>query len=278
LRKWRERLDALGVDIRMRDAWTGWDSTPEADAVVLALGGASWPSTGSDGSWASVMKESGIAVTALRPANCGFVVSWSDAFRTKFAGKPLKNIALSFGDGSARGDAIVSDDGLEGGPVYALSAELRDTIARDGEATVLFDLLPDIGLDALEERLARRRAGDSSSSWLRRAGLPPVSIGLLREATTNKLPDDGPAIARLAKRLPIRLLTPQPIDRAISTAGGIALTEIDDSYMLLRRPGTFVAGEMLDWEAPTGGYLLQATFSTAVAAARGALAWLAREW
>ena len=276
LRKWRTRLDELGVDIRLRSAWTAWDSTPGADAVVLALGGASWPATGSDGSWAGLVASSGIAVTPLRPANCGFAVAWSHAFRTKFAGKPLKNICVSFGDRTARGDAIVSDDGLEGGPVYALSADLRDTIALAGDATLVFDLVPDLGLAELEARLARRRKGDSSSSWLRRAGLPPVSVGLLREATDNQLPDNGPAIARLAKGVPIRLLAAQPIDRAISTAGGVALSEIDEAYMLRQRPGTFVAGEMLDWEAPTGGYLLQATFSTAVAAANGALAWLDR--
>ena len=277
LRKWRARLDVLGVAIRVRTSWTGWDSTPEADAVVLALGGASWASTGSDGAWAGAIVSSGIAVTPLRPANCGFLVAWSDTFRTKFAGHPVKNIALSFGAQTARGDAIVSDDGLEGGPVYALSSDLRDTIEREGGATLLFDLAPDLDVDALEARLARRRKGDSSASWLRRAGLSPVGIGLMREATSNELPDTGPAIVRLAKRLPIRLVAAQPIDRAISTAGGLAFSEIDDSFMLHKRPGTFVAGEMLDWEAPTGGYLLQATFSTAVAAANGALAWLARE-
>jgi uncharacterized flavoprotein (TIGR03862 family) len=276
LRNWRERLDSLGVEIRVRDTWTGWDSTPDADALVLALGGASWPSTGSDGSWTGLMEGSGIAITALRPANCGFVAAWSEAFRARFAGQPVKNIALAFGDQVARGDAIVSADGLEGGPVYALSAGLRDAITRAGAATLVFDLLPDIALDLLEERLARRRAGDSSSSWLRRVGLPPVSIGLLRESTTNQLPDNATAMARLAKHLPIRLVATQPIDRAISTAGGVALSEVDDAYMLRRRPGTFVAGEMLDWEAPTGGYLLQATFSTAVAAAHGVLGWLTR--
>jgi uncharacterized flavoprotein (TIGR03862 family) len=277
LRKWRARLDALGVDIRVRSRWTGWESTPDADAVVLALGGASWPSTGSDGAWTGLMADAGIAVVPFRPANCGFVVAWSETFRATFAGKPLKNVALSFADQTVRGDAIVSDDGLEGGPVYAVSAELRDTIAREGAATLVLDLLPDVAPAVLEARLARRRKGDSSSSWLRRAGLPPVSIGLLREATNNRLPDDGPTMARVAKRLPVRLLATQPIDRAISTAGGVALSELDETFMLRQRPGTFVAGEMLDWEAPTGGYLLQATFSTAVAAANGVLAWLGHD-
>ncbi len=221
------------------------------------------------------MKGSGIALVPFRPANCGFHVSWSDAFRDRFGGQVLKNVAPSIGDRVARGDAVVSNDGLEGGPIYALSAELRDTVARDGDATLVFDLFPDVTVDDLATRLARRRTGDSTSSWLRRAGLPPISIGLLRESTTNQLPDSAAGVARLAKSVPIRLAAAYPIDRAISTAGGIALSEVDDAFMLRRRPGTFVAGEMLDWEAPTGGYLLQATFSTAVAAAKGVLTWLA---
>ncbi len=276
LRKWRARLDALGVDIRLRTTWTGWDSTLEADALLLALGGASWPTTGSDGSWAGVLADSGIAVSPLRPANCGLVVGWSETFRTRFGGQPLKNVAASFADRMARGDVIVAADGLEGGPIYALSSDLRDAIDRGDTATLLLDLLPDIRDGQLADRLARRRSGDSAASWLRRAGLPPVTIGLLREVTDNQMPDNGPEIARLAKHLSVRILAVQPLARAISTAGGLALTEIDDSYMLRRRPGTFVAGEMLDWDAPTGGYLLQATFSTAVAAANGALAWVMR--
>ena len=276
LRRWRERLDALGVDIRLRTHWSGWDATPEADAVVLALGGASWPTTGSDGAWVDVVARSGIAVTALRPANCGFVVAWSEPFRVRFGGEPVKNCTVSFEGRAARGDAVVTDDGIEGGPVYALSAPLRDHIAHAGAATLYLDLLPDLSAETVAARLARRRPADTVTRWLRRAGLAPVGVGLLREATGNRLPNDGAAIAALAKHLPLALNAPQPIARAISTAGGVALSEIDEGYMLRRRPGTFVAGEMLDWEAPTGGYLLQATFSTAVAAANGALVWLDR--
>lgn len=274
LRNWKLRLAELGVETRVRTTWTGWDSTPDADAVVLALGGASWPRTGSDGAWVEAIAGSGIAVTPLRPANCGFAAEWTRPFHDRFGGAVVKNVALAFDGVVTRGDLVVSYGGLEGGPVYGLSAALRDAIARDGEATLQCDLLPDRKGKDLVTRLARRRSGDSVASWLRRAGLTPVGIGLMRETTGNALPEDPKEMARLAKNVPIRLLAPLPLARAISTAGGIALDEIDDSFMLRSRPGTFVAGEMLDWEAPTGGYLLQATFSTAVAAARGALAWL----
>ncbi|MDP1793420.1 MAG: TIGR03862 family flavoprotein [Acidimicrobiales bacterium] len=273
LRAWLQRLDVLGVEIRVRDRWQPWDAT-DADAIVLALGGASWPRTGSDGAWVDGFRDAGIGVSPLRPANCGFVVDWTDTFRDRFTGEPMKNVALSFDGVVARGDAIVAEDGLEAGPVYALSAALRDAIEQAGHATLNVDLLPDVDAAALVARLARRRDKDSASSWLRRAGLPPVSIGVLRESTENRLPGDPEQMAALVKSVPLRLIATRPIGRAISTAGGVALDAIDDAYMLRSRPGTFVAGEMLDWEAPTGGYLLQATFSTAVAAARGALAWL----
>ena len=276
LRAWKRRLSDLGVEVRVRTRWAGFDDTPDADAVVLALGGASWPRTGSDGAWVESVARRGVAVAPLRPANCGFIAAWTEEFRTRFAGTPIKNVALSFEGAVARGDIVVADDGIEAGPVYALSAALRDALAHDGAATVLCDLTPYVSADALASRLARRRAGDSAASWLRRAGLAPVAVGLLREATHNELPHDARAVAELAKRVPIRVTAPYPLARAISTAGGITLSEVDDGFMLRRRPGVFVAGEMLDWEAPTGGYLLQATFSTAVAAARGALAWMAR--
>ncbi len=274
LRAWKQRLEELGVEVRVRTRWSGWESTPDNDAVILAMGGASWPRTGSDGAWVAPLAESGIQVTSLLPANCGFDVAWTAAFRDRFAAAPLKNVALSFGGVVARGDAVVSVDGIEGGPVYALSAALRNAIAKKETATLICDLLPDLKHSAIEARLKNRRSGDSVSSSLRRLGLTPIAIGLLREATNNQLPADARALTALVKATPVRLLSPRPIARSISTAGGIALDELDDSYMLKSRPGTFVAGEMLDWEAPTGGYLLQATFSTAVAAARGALAWL----
>ena len=274
LRAWLARLDALGVEVRVRHTWTGLDdhSVP-ADATVLALGGASWPRVGSNGAWVAPLTQAGITVTTLRPANCGFVVTWSDTFRERFAGAPLKNLRLSFGDVTARGDAVVTESGIEGGAVYALSARLRDAIQADGHAVLTVDLRPDVTLEQLATRVARGRVGDSTSNVLRRVGLAPAAIGLLREATGNRRLDAG-ELAALAKAVPLRLVAPLPLDHAISTAGGVALDEVDDAFMLRRHPGTFVAGEMLDWEAPTGGYLLQATFSTAVAAANGVLAWL----
>jgi uncharacterized flavoprotein (TIGR03862 family) len=247
-----------------------------ADAVVLAMGGASWPATGSDGAWVGWLSAEGVDVRELRPANCGFLVHWTAAFTEKFAGHPLKDVSLRFGAQGGRGDVVITDDGVEGGPVYALSAPLREAVTREGVARPTIDLRPGMTLDELEARLTRRRARDSISSWLRRAGFAPVTIGLLREATGNELPVEPAAMAAVVKAAPLTLVGTQAIDRAISTAGGVSFDEIDESYMLRRRPGTFVAGEMLDWEAPTGGYLLQATFSTAVAAANGALAWLAR--
>ena len=274
LRAWLARLDALGVELRVRHTWAGPDDeSVAADATVLALGGASWPRVGSDGAWVAPLTEAGIGVTPLRPANCGFVVDWSDTFRERFAGTPLKNVRLAVGDATARGDAMVTDAGIEGGPVYALSARLRDAIEADGSAVLTVDLRPDVGVEQLALRVARGRAGDSTSNVLRRVGLAPAAIGLLREATGNRRlePDE---LAALAKAVPLLLRAPLPLDHAISTAGGVALDEVDDTFMLRARPGMFVAGEMLDWEAPTGGYLLQATFSTAVAAANGVLAWL----
>ncbi|MCU1373605.1 MAG: hypothetical protein JWO68_891 [Actinomycetia bacterium] len=271
LRAWLRRLDQLGVDIRVRTEWRGED---EADATVLALGGGSWPRVGSDGAWVATLADAGIDVRPLRPANCGFTTRWSDAFRTRFAGTPLKNVRLSGGGGSARGDAMVTDAGIEGGAVYALAAGLRDAIDAGGPTELLVDLHPDRTVDELAERLANRRPKDSRSSALRRAGVSPVGIGLAREATGNQPPDGAGALAALLKAVPVALVGVQPLARAISSAGGIALDEVDDTFMLRHRPGTFVAGEMLDWEAPTGGYLLQATFSTAVAAARGAIGWV----
>ncbi len=289
LAAWLERLEGLGVQIQVGRRWEGWAGDRlvfatdtggrvevHADATVLALGGASWPRTGSDGAWVPVVAGGGVTVQPLRPANCGFVVGWSGHFTSRFAGRPLKNVRLTGGGRSVRGEALLTDDGIEGTAVYALSAELRDAIDRDGSATLLVDLRPDVPEAELARRLGDRRPKESGSSWLRRAGgLRPVAVALLRECAGVRLPDDPAAMARLVTGCPVVLTAAQPIDRAISTAGGVALEEVDDAFMLRRRPGTFVVGEMLDWEAPTGGYLLQATFSTAVAAADGALRWLA---
>jgi hypothetical protein len=270
LRAWLARLDELGVERRLRCEWAGFDdaSTAGADVTVLALGGASWPRTGSNGAWVPLLAAAGVDVRPLRPANSGFAVAWSAVFRERFAGVPLKDVGLTFEGRAARGDVVVTDAGIEGGPVYALSAALRGAIERHGAVELTIDLRPDASIDDLEARLARARPGDSTSNALRRAGLAPIAIGLLRETGVTI----GPAAL---KAVPVRVDAPLPLARAISTAGGIALDEVDGAFMLRRRPGTFIAGEMLDWEAPTGGYLLQATFSTAVAAADGAIRWLA---
>jgi uncharacterized flavoprotein (TIGR03862 family) len=294
LRAWIRRLAAHGVTFKLRHRWRGWDETgrlvfdtPDgptavvADANVLALGGASWPKLGSDGAWIAAMAESGIAVAPLRPANCGFLVDWSDIFRRRFEGEPLKRIALSFGDRTVRGEAVVTGKGLQGGGLYALSDVLREAIASDGHAVLCINLCPDRSATALEEKLHAPRNKQSLANVLRKAlSLSPVAIGLLQEAavvSSTKLSELTPeALAGLIKAVPIRLVSVEPIARAISTAGGIAFDEIDECSMLRRRPGTFVAGEMLDWEAPTGGYLLQAAFATGAAAGRGALQFLQR--
>ncbi|HUP87601.1 MAG TPA: TIGR03862 family flavoprotein [Acidimicrobiales bacterium] len=278
LRAWLRRLDDLGVVLRPRSTWLGWDDEGRvrfddgdvvASATILALGGASWPRTGSDGSWVSVVERAGIAVTPLRPANAGVAVPWSSVFVERFAGTALKTVEVRAGDAVARGDLMITASGIEGGPVYAVGRSVRD-----GGTAIRIDLRPDVDAGELAMRLQnRRRPKDSLSSTLRRtAGLAPAAIGLLREA--GPLPTASRELARRIKDVRLDVTGLQPIGRAISTAGGIALDEIDERFMLHRRPGTFVAGEMLDWEAPTGGYLLQATLSTAVAAARGALAWV----
>jgi uncharacterized flavoprotein (TIGR03862 family) len=289
LRAWLRRLEALGVELRPGHRWDGWTpegallvtdpsgttSAVEADAVVLALGGASWSRLGSDGAWVEPIAAAGIAVAPLRPANCGFVVPWSATFQERFAGVPLKDIVLSHAGTRARGDAVITATGLEGGAVYAISRPLREALEAGRPATLRIDLRPDQTVAELATRLSRRRPKDSRATALRRgAHLHPVDIGLLREVTGSRLPEDPQDVARLIKAIEVTPTATQPLDRAISTAGGIAFDEVDDAFMLRQRPGTFVAGEMLDWEAPTGGYLLQATISSAVAAANGALSWI----
>jgi uncharacterized flavoprotein (TIGR03862 family) len=284
LRAWLRRLDELGVVVATRHRWTGWDAAGAltfegrppmtADACVLALGGASWPRTGSDGTWVDPLVAAGVEVRPLRPANAGWDVAWTDVFRQRFAGRPVKDVVLRHGGASSRGDPVITDDGLEGGPVYALGAAVRATLDGGGPAVVELDAFPDATGEEVLARLQRRRSRDSVASGLTRAGIPPVVVGLLREATANQVPTDPQALAGLLRALPIAVRATQPLARAISTAGGVALDAVDGAYMLTARPGTFVAGEMLDWEAPTGGYLLQASFSTGVAAAEGALAWL----
>ncbi len=294
LRAWLRRLDGAGVELKLRHCWIGWDergkamfdapegrATAQADAMVLALGGASWPRLGSDGGWVDVLGNAGVVVAPLCPANCGFIVQWSDIFRERFEGQPLKRIELSFGGQSVRGEAIITARGLEGGGIYALSAPLRDAIAASGEAVLHIALRPDLSIDELQRRLEAPRNKQSLSTFLRKTvNLSPPAIGLLHEAiaaTPERFTEmDAAGLAALINAVPVRLAGVAPLDRAISTAGGVLFDEIDGVGMLRRRPGVFVAGEMLDWEAPTGGYLLQASFATGVSAARGALAWLAR--
>ncbi|QYF86709.1 TIGR03862 family flavoprotein [Brevundimonas sp. PAMC22021] len=284
LRAWLERLEALGVEVRTRSRWVGWRDgalvleTPDGerlerpDAVVLALGGASWPRLGSDGAWRPWLEGAGVAVAPFRSANAGFNIAWSEAFRTRFAGQPLK-AAFSFGGRTIRGEAMISAYGVEGGAVYALSAVLREAIDADGQAVLSIDLKPDLSLERLIDRLERPRGKASLSNHLRKAaGLEPLAVGLMREA--GELPVQGPTLAERIKATPLRLIAMQGLDRAISSAGGVRMDQTNAGLMLKARPGVFVAGEMLDWEAPTGGYLLQASFASGAAAAAGVLSWL----
>lgn len=294
LRAWLRRLDAMGVQFALRHRWTGWDEsgrllfqTPDgqravaAHATVLALGGASWPRLGSDGGWAKILAAKGVKVSPLRPANCGFMVAWSDIFRDRFEGEPLKGIALSFGAHRVRGEAMITRTGIEGGAIYALSAELRDAILSSGQATLRIALRPDVETRDLIARLSAPRGKQTFSNWLRKtAQLSPVGIGLLQEAAvisgaalTSLAPKD---LAERINAVPIRLDGIAPIARAISTAGGIAFDELDADFMIRRLRGVFAAGEMLDWEAPTGGYLLQASISTGFVAGRAAAAYALR--
>lgn len=289
LRAWLARLAEQGVEIRTRQDWRGWDQQgrliiagPEGeraeapDAVVLALGGASWPRLGSTGDWGGWLTARGVPVAPFRPANSGFLVDWSATFVERFAGQPLKGAGFTFHGRTVRGEAMIAAYGLEGGAIYALSAPLRDAVERDGRAVLSIDLKPDLTLTALTDRLARPRGSQSLSNHLRKAaGLSPVATGLLRE-TGDRVPDDPGALAARIKAAPLTLAGVQGLDRAISSAGGIAWEAVDDQLMLTALPGVFVAGEMLDWEAPTGGYLLQASFASGATAGRGAADWLAR--
>jgi len=289
LRAWLARLAEQGVVIRTRHRLAGFDergtpliaagdSDPEpvsADAVVLALGGASWPRLGSDGTWVHWLAALGVEVRPLKAANAGVRLAWSAHFRDQFAGEPLKRIAVEIGGHRARGEAIVTREGLEGGAIYALTPVIRDAIAQGGPVSVAIDLRPDLDVADLSERLSRPRGKQSVSQWLRKTTrLSPVAIGLLREATANALPSDASALVRAIKSVTLPVTGMGSLARAISSAGGVALDEIGADMMLRSRPGLFVAGEMLDWEAPTGGYLLQGCFATGHAAGCGVLRYL----
>jgi uncharacterized flavoprotein (TIGR03862 family) len=294
LRAWLRRLDSMGVQFKLRHRWIGWDEdgrllfqTPggqqavDANATVLALGGASWPRLGSDGAWVETLTAKGVAISPLRSANCGFTVAWSDIFRDRFEGQPLKGIELSFGPHRARGEAIITRGGIEGGAVYALSADLREAISGSRQAILNIALRPELKMDELVARLSAPKGKQTFSNFLRKAThLSPVAIGLLHEAAIASGASlsslSTASLAGLINAVPVRLTGTAPIARAISTAGGIAFDELDADFMIHRLPGLFASGEMLDWEAPTGGYLLQASFATGAAAGRGVLKWLAR--
>jgi uncharacterized flavoprotein (TIGR03862 family) len=292
LRAWLRRLDASGVRFALRHRWMGWDDdgrllfqtldgqcAVEAGATILALGGASWPRLGSDGAWVGALAAKGVTISPLRPANCGFTVAWSDIFRERFEGQPLKGAALTFGSTTVRGEATVTRSGIEGGAIYALSAELREAIITSGETSLHIALRPDIDPKDLIARLSAPRGKQSFSNFLRKAAqLSPVAIGLLQEAAiASRVPLSALSPESLAAQInavPVTLNGVAPIARAISTAGGITFEELDSDFMIRRLPGIFAAGEMLDWEAPTGGYLLQASFATGAAAGKGMLKWL----
>ncbi|HST93046.1 MAG TPA: TIGR03862 family flavoprotein [Brevundimonas sp.] len=290
LRAWLGRLNHLGVEVRTRSRWVGlrremagtvWlFDTPEGareerpDAVVLATGGASWPRLGSDGAWAEWLSGAGVAVEPFRPSNAGFDVAWSDVFLQRFAGQVIKPVALTHSEQSVRGELMPTRYGVEGGAVYALSAATREALARDGTTTLTVDLRPDLTIEALAGRLAKPRGKDSVSNWLRKAGgLSAPAVGLLREIP-GELPAGADKLARRIKAVRLTLTGMQGLARAISSAGGVRLDQVDGRLMLTALPGVFVAGEMLDWEAPTGGYLLQATMASGVVAADGVLDWL----
>jgi hypothetical protein len=289
LRAWLRRLDRQGVRLLTRHEWTGWvedgaltfrreDGSAvgvRPDATLLALGGASWPRLGGSGAWLPLLAARGVATRPFEPSNAGVEIGWSARFAERFAGTPLKRIALTCGGVRAVGEAMVTRRGLEGNAVYALSEPIRRSLADDGKAELTLDLRPDLGHEALTERLSRPRDKQSLSTFLRKAaGLPPVAIAVLREGSTAPLPSDAAALAARIKALPLAVRGLAGIERAISSVGGVALEAVDERFMLRALPSVFVAGEMLDWDAPTGGYLLQATLATAVAAARGIEAWL----
>lgn len=292
LRAWLARLQEQGVALHAGSDWLGWDDSGRLrfrrrdgseeietpDAIFLALGGASWPRLGSDGGWVERLARRGVEISPLRPANCGFCIEWSPVFRERFAGQPLKPLALSFGSSTVRGEAMIAAYGIEGGAIYALSSALREAVERDGKAELRLDLCPDRALPDLIRLLSKPRKAQSHSTFLKKTlNLSPQAINLLREVTGPALPDKAEVLAGLIHSLPLSLTGTASIERAISSAGGIALPELDERWMLKRLPGVFAAGEMLDWEAPTGGYLLQATFASARAAALGLLDWIAQK-
>lgn len=292
LRGWVRRLRESGVRFHVHHRWLGWNGeqlrfdTPagetslHADAVVLALGGGSWPQLGSDGAWQALLAERGVDVAALQPANCGFDIDWSEHLTARHAGAPLKPVVAHWRDADGRahelqGECVISADGIEGSLIYALSAELRQAIARNGHATLQLDLAPGRSLERLQQELSKPRGHRSVSEHLRRqAGIAGVKAALIYEMLDKTQLDNSTLLARTIHRLPLTLKRARPLAEAISSAGGVRLEAMDDRLMLDALPGVFCAGEMLDWEAPTGGYLLTACLASGHRAGEGAVAWL----
>jgi len=289
LRAWLARLTADGVKLHTRHRWTGWGDDGallfdadgarierKPDAVIFALGGGSWRRLGSDGEWADLFEVAGVPLAPFAPSNCGFLVDWSPQMLAQHIGAPVKAVRLSAPNGeTSRGEFVITARGVESGGIYALSAALRDALVK-GEASLTIDLLPDISMAELVDRLGRPRGKQSQSNFLRKvAGVSGVKLALLYEACEGALPGEATALADVVKACPIMLTGSVPIDEAISTAGGVRWDALDDVLMLRERPGTFCAGEMLDWDAPTGGYLITACLATGRVAGLGAAAWVA---
>ena len=288
LRNWLRKLDNLGVKFFPNHQWLGFENQDlifknrennliheKSDATLLALGGASWPQLGSNGKWVDILSNYDIKIAKLEPANCGFVVNWSDYFKQKFAGTPLKSIAITHNNITHKGEFVVTKNGIEGNAVYALSSYLRETIKEEGKAILYLDLRPEMSLENLEKKLAIQNK-KSFSNYLQKAGFANYTNSLLRELIgLDKINNaNSHELANYLKNLPITLIATSDINRSISSAGGIKKESFDDNFMLKNLAGVFVVGEMLDWEAPTGGYLLQACFSTAVRASKGVLKFL----
>lgn len=293
LRAWLRRLRAAGVQIHVRHRWLGWDeagnlrfATPDGgklvttDAVILALGGGSWARLGSDGAWVPLLADKGVQIAPLQPANCGFDVAWSAHFRTHFAGEPVKSVILNFTDRSGavfsqQGEFVISEYGVEGSLIYAVSALVREEITAVSQAAITLDLTPNRSEAQLAEQLAKPRGKRSIASHLQsKVGIKGVKAGLLREFVPQEKFTDPAQLAKWIKALPIPLIAPRPLDEAISSAGGVLFEALDENMMLKAMPGVFCAGEMLDWEAPTGGYLLTACFASGYVAGCGVLRWL----
>lgn len=292
LRTWLQRLREAGVKFHVRHRWTGWDqqqqlvfATPEgettvkADAVLLALGGGSWSRLGSDGAWVPQLQQKGIAVAPLKAANCGFECDWSADFRSRFAGSPVKTVVASLTDHDGnrterQGEFVITERGIEGSLIYVFAAELRDQLEQNGESTLTLDLLPHKTAERIEQELRSRGAKSLSTQLKSKVGIDGVKAGLLRECLSKETFTSERLLAQAIKQFPLRVLRTTPMDEAISTAGGVCFSALNEQLMLQTLPGVFCAGEMLDWEAPTGGYLLTGCFASGFTAGHGILQWL----